>query len=143
MTKGRYVVLAAVFALATTSGCGHFRRVARCRRLADHVNQTLDSIAAQNASNGASGASYRAIATRYEQLGREMEGFATEDDNLGRALKDYDAFFQDTGRTLRLLADALDRRDLAGAARIRRDAGTLMRRDRTLAARVDAACAEP
>ena len=143
MSLGRHVVLALICVLATTPGCGHFRRVARCRRLADHVNQTLDSIAAQNASNGVSAASYRAIATRYEQLGRDVETFSSDDDNLGRALKDYDAFFQDTGRTLRVLADALDRKDMAGAARIRRDAGTLMRRDRSLAARVDAACSEP
>jgi hypothetical protein len=137
---GLHVVLVSCLALG---GCGHFRRVAECRRLADHVNGALDEIAATQDAGGVTAASYRDIADRYDKLGSDVLSFAHEDDSLGRALKEYGAFYKDTARTLRLLADVTEHRDLVAAVRVRRDAGNMMRRDRSLAARVDALCSEP
>ncbi len=137
------LALTALVALCLLSGCGYFRRVGECRRLAGRVNGTLDEIAAAHDAGGATAATYRDLADRYERLARDVEGFSQRDDALGRTLKEYSLAFQETARSLRTLADATDKQDPIAASRLRREMGNLARRDKTLVARVDGLCAEP
>jgi hypothetical protein len=123
-------------------GCGHFRRVGECRRLAERVNGALDEISAMHDAGGATALSYRDIASRYERLGHDVEGFARADDGFSRTIHEYSAFFADTARVLLALSDALDRSDEPATARARKDLAALLRRDKALAARIDAACSE-
>lgn len=135
------VVLLALLCL--TSGCGYFRRVGECRRLAARVNGTLDEIAMAYDAGGATAATYADLAGRYERLARDVETFAKTDEPLDKTLKEYSQAFQETARSLRMLAEALEKNDPIVASRTRREMGNLTRRDKTLVARIDGLCAEP
>jgi len=137
------LVLLALVALGLLSGCGYFRRVGECRRLAARVNGNLDEIAAAHDAGGATEATYRDLADRYDRLARDVDGFARGDAPLDKTLKEYAQAFQETARSLRALSDAIEKQDPLAAGRLRRDINNFARRDRTLVTRLDALCAEP
>ena len=132
-----------LLSLVCLSGCGYFRKVGECRSLARRVNGALDEIAAAYDAGGATAATYADLAGRYERLARDVETFAKKDEPLDRTLKEYSQAFQETARSLRMLADAVEKNDPIVASRTRREMGNLTRRDRTLVARIDGLCAEP
>lgn len=133
----------ALLALTLLGGCGYFRRVGECRRLARHVNGALDQISATHDAGAATSATYSDLAERYERLARDIDGFAKTDDALGRTLKEYAQSCQETARSLRTLAQALDKPDPIAAARVRREMGNFVRRDKVLTARIEGLCSEP
>jgi len=133
----------ALLALSLLSGCGYFRRVGECRRLAVRVNGALGEIAAAHDAGGATPASHRELAGRYERLARDVEAHSKGDDALGRTLKEYSLAFDETARSLRTLADAMEKQDPIAASSLRREMGNLARRDKTLVTRIDGLCAEP
>lgn len=136
-------VAALVVLLSLASGCGYFRRIGECRRMAAQVNGALDEIAAAHDAGGATAATYSDLAARYERLATDVEAHAKGDDALGRTLREYSQSFQETARSLRMLSAALEKNDPVAAGRMRREMGNLARRDRTLVARIDGLCAEP
>ncbi|MBK9000624.1 MAG: hypothetical protein IPM35_33295 [Myxococcales bacterium] len=137
------LAVTALLALSLLSGCGYFRRVGECRRLAVRVNTALDEIAAAHDAGGATPESHRDLASRYEVLAGDVESSSRRDDALGKTLKEYSLAFTETARSLRALADAMDKQDPIAASRLRREMGNLARRDKTLVARIDGLCAEP
>lgn len=132
-----------VFSLFVVSGCGYFRKVGDCRRIAARVNRTLDEIAAAHDAGGPTAATYRDLAGRYERLSQDVEAAAKSDDALGKTLREYSQGFIETSRSLKALADATDQNDATASTRLKRELGTLARRDKTLVNRLDAICAEP
>lgn len=136
-------LLPPLLALVTACGCGHFRRVGECKRLATRVNATLEEIAGVHDAGAASPETYTDLANRYDRLAAEVLAFAKSDSALDRTLKEYAAAFQETSKALRALADAMDKRDPILASKSRREMGNLTRRDKALAARVDGLCSEP
>ncbi len=139
----RSIALAALALFFGTAGCGHFRRVGECRRLAARVNGALEEISSTYDAGGATAPTYRDVAGRYERLAKDVESFAKEDDAFGRTLREYSSFFRDTAHVLTALADAMDHRDPGTIARIRHEMANNIRRDKTLAARVEGACEAP
>lgn len=132
-----------LLSLCVVSGCGYFRKVGDCRRLAAQVNRALDDIAAAHDAGGATAATQRDLVGRYERLAQDVEAAAKSDDALGKTLREYSQGFAETSRTLRALADATDQNDATATTRLKRELGTLARRDKTLVSRLDAICAEP
>lgn len=140
---GRVARWLAVLVLAhLLSGCGFHRRVSQCRRLSSHVNRALDDIAEVQDGGPAAPATYRDIADRYEKLGKELEGMAGSDP-LGRAITEYAAVFRDTANTTRTLSQMMERNEAVAVARLTRELGNLGRREKTVVARIDAACHGP
>jgi hypothetical protein len=137
------ITLAALLALVVGAGCAYFSRVGECRRLAVRVNGALDEIAAVHDAGGATAATYLDMADRYARLAGEVKGFSGRDDPLGKTLVEYSQAFEETSRSLRALAQALEKQDTTAAARVRRELVSHTRRDRTLVARVDGLCREP
>lgn len=125
------------------TGCGFFKRVSECRRLAQDVNGALDSISEARDAGGDTAATYRDVAVRYEQLSKQVGAFSTGSTALARNLQEYSAFFSETSRTVQSLAAALEKNDAVSVGRLRRDMANLARREKTLVARIDGACSGP
>lgn len=147
-TLGRWVgrltrSLAICSIAAALAGCGYVKRVGECRRLAADVNAALDAIAQARDAGGDTPETHRDVATRYEQLSERVSGTPTENMALARNLEEYSAFLKETARTLRALGLALDKNDAVSAGRHRRDLGNLVRREKSLVARIDGACTGP
>jgi hypothetical protein len=137
----RFVV---VLCLAgAVAGCGYFRRVGECRKLAAHVNTALDGIQEARDAGGESAEAYRDIADRYERLSKEVAAFAGGKEPLDRSIQEYSVVFSDAARATRNLSKALEARNAAEAARIRRDLGLVSRREKTLVARIEGTCGSP
>lgn len=125
------------------SGCGHFRKVSDCRRLAAQVNRALAEISAARDAGGADAETYRDLSARYERLALDVETSVRTDDARGKTLREYSQTFRETSRALTALAVASENQDAVSIPRLQRELGTLARRDKTLVSRLDALCAEP
>src|SRR5690348_10172395 len=97
--------------LVVVTGCGRISRTSQCRDLAKKVNATLDEVETKLDASTADPASLRDIASRYEKLGHEVEGYIKGDDGKARTLREYASLFRDTSRVLGQLATALERND--------------------------------
>jgi hypothetical protein len=129
-----------LFALTLATGCSRISRTSQCRELATKVNTTLDEVEQKLDGAASDPARLRDIGSRYEKLGLEVERFVKGDDGRARTLREYSNSFRDTGRVLSDLATAIEHDDLAGVAKARRELVILGRRDKPLAARIEANC---
>jgi hypothetical protein len=132
----------AFLALSLVIGCSRISRTSQCRELATKVNTTLDEVESKLDASTNDPGMLRDIGARYEKLGVEVEGYVKGDDGRARTMREYSNLFRDTGRVLGQLATAIEQNDLAGMAKARRELLILGRRDKPLAARIEANCLE-
>lgn len=131
-----------LLALTLAGGCSRIQRTSQCRELAKKVNATFDEVESKLDGSAHDPARLRDIAQRYEKLGLEVDGYVKGDDGRARTMREYSNLFHDTGRVLGQLATAIEHNDLAGIAKARRELTILGRRDKPLAARIEANCLE-
>jgi hypothetical protein len=142
VTRSMPRLVLVLLALTLVAGCSRINRTSQCRELATKVNSTLDEVESKLDASTTDPSTLRDIAQRYEKLGVEVERYVKGDDGRARTMREYSNLFRDTGRVLGQLATAIEKNDLAGTAKARRDLTILGRRDKPLAARIEANCLE-
>lgn len=126
--------LALALALALT-GCGKFREVSACRRVAREINTAIDDI---EPLSRAKPVDVRRIAQRYAVLAKALAPNAVGATALSAAVRDYLAVIQGTEAALR--APPPPGQDAATSPEPRHELDRLVRRERTVVSRIEAEC---
>lgn len=121
-------------------GCGRAGRVDECNGVAELVNTAFDEIEARRERDGEKPETYLAIAARYEKLGRELGKRRFGHEPLTRAVMDYRNMLTSTSAALRRAAPQLQNKESPALRRERGGLETLIRQEKALVARFDAAC---
>jgi uncharacterized protein YdbL (DUF1318 family) len=139
----RYSFVACALA-STSSGCGKFQQARECGTFVKTVNGWLGSSAPADAgvSNDPQqiAVEARRTADQYADLSRTLAGLKIQAEELAPRVKRYEAIADDAARTLREVADALDRGDLEQARKKRVDFDTVARLEGPLVKEINGIC---
>lgn len=133
----RAACLCLALALGLT-GCSRVREISACRALAREINPALDEIEALSKIQGPD--SQRRMAKRYAELALRIEPHGAGATQLAGAVRDYTELLQATDAALRTHADLVQAGAPTHANEPRRELDRLVKRERILAARIDAEC---
>ena len=146
--KVRHFFVAVACALLSTA-CGKFQQARECGTFVKTVNGWLGAanVGGANASDaGASSdpkqiaADARRTADHYAELSRTLAGLHIQTEELAPRVKRYESIADDAARTLREVADALDRGDLEQARKKRVDFDTVGRQEAPLVKEINGIC---
>ena len=130
--------------LATTTGCGRFRKAKECGVLADTVSAWMKKDAPPPSPAGADTpalvADARATAGRYRELDRTLAGIKLESDELTPLVQRYRQMAVQSAQALEEVARALSDENLEHARKLRVDFDAIVRAEAPLVNEINAAC---
>jgi hypothetical protein len=129
------VTLLCVWAL----GCEPIGRTRECRRLAGAVNAALTDVENLDVRS-ADPAKLRKAATRYEALAKELGDLGFRREQMAKDVAEYRQMFLDTARSLRVYAEATEKKDEGASRRTRFEVERHTRREKTSVIKIDAYC---
>ncbi|HEX4340355.1 MAG TPA: hypothetical protein VH062_30815 [Polyangiaceae bacterium] len=118
--------------------CTGLERADECRAVAKLANPVLTDI--DHDRTVMKGASYRAIATKYETLATSEGQVKIRTKHVAEAVNDYQHMLHEAARDARAFADALDANDESRILMARTTAQRTTRHEATALARLDNAC---
>ncbi len=129
---------------AASSGCGKFQQARECGTFVKTVNGWLGTAAPSDAgvSNDPKqiAVDARRTADHYADLSRTLAGLKIQTEELAPRVKRYEGIADDAARTLREVADALDRGNLEQARKKRVDFDTVARLEGPLVKEINGVC---
>jgi len=127
------------------TGCGKFQQARECGAFVKAVNAWLSGPGAKGAP-GTSGEPQqvareaRRTAEHYAELARRLAELHVQSEELSPRVEGYRAIAENADRTLREVADAVDRGDLALARKKRVEFDTVAQREAPLVQEINGIC---
>jgi hypothetical protein len=126
------------------TGCGKFQQARECGTFVKTVNGWLGASAPIDAGVSSDpkqiAVEARHTADHYADLSRTLASLNIQAEELAPRVKRYEAIADDAARTLREVADALDRGDLEQARKKRVDFDTVARLEGPLVKEINGVC---
>lgn len=136
-----------VLAALLSVGCGKFQQARECATFVKTVNRWLASSAAKNSAIPGSSSEpkqiaseARATAQHYADLSRSLAELHVQAEELVPRVKRYEDIADNAARTLREVADSLDRGELEKARQARVGFDTVAQREAPLIQEINAVC---
>lgn len=128
-----------------SSGCGKFQQARECGTFVKTVNAWLKASAPNDAAAAPTDPKQIAVQARrtadhYSELSRTLAALHIQTEELAPRVTRYEAIADDAARTLREVADALDRGDLEQARKKRVDFDTVARQEAPLVKDINGIC---
>ena len=142
---GRHRALVGAFALLS-GGCGKFQQARECGTFVKTVNGWLTSPDAQTGDDGASNdpkqiaEQARRTAQHYAELSKRLAALHVQSEELAPRVERYEQIADSAARTLRDVAEALDRGDLENAREKRVEFDTVAQREGPLVKEINGVC---
>ena len=122
------------------AACGRVDRARECQALVATVNPALDAIERRQDAGVGGVPALLEIAARYERLAFYVGRLRFSSEELRRDAGQYAEVFSQTAKSTRTVAAALGRGDINQLARARGELGTIVRREKSVARRIERQC---